>query len=180
MKKQRHYFANKSLYSQRYGFSSSHVWMSELDHKESWVLKNDAFELWCWIILLGVPWTARRLNQLNLKELNPEHSLEGLMLKLKPQYFGHMMQRTAMPKIGECFEQTNGKSCAQKGKWISDEHDSKYDSYHKGLHCLLNRIFIRQAIFSLANRVPNSSGLPETRSFLGLEDYQCKIFHLTC
>ena len=80
MKKQRHYFANKSLYSQRYGFSSSHVWMSELDHKESWVLKNDAFERWCWIILLGVPWTARRLNQLNLKELNPERSLEGLML----------------------------------------------------------------------------------------------------
>ena len=80
MKKQRHYFANKSLYSQRYGFSSSHVWMSELDHKESWVLKNDAFELWCWIILLGVPWTARTLNQLNLKELNPERSLEGLML----------------------------------------------------------------------------------------------------
>ena len=90
------------------------------------------------------------------------------------------MQRTAMPKIGECFEQTNGKSCAQKGKWISDEHDSKYDSYYKGLHCLLNRIFIRQAIFSLANRVTSSSGLPETQGFLGLEDYQCKIFHLIC
>ena len=67
---------------------------------ESWTIKKaecqriDAFELWCWIILLGVPWTARRLNQLNLKELNPEHSLEGLMLKLKLQYFAHLMQRT--------------------------------------------------------------------------------------
>ena len=54
----------------------------------------DAFELWCWRRLLRVFWTARRLNQPILKEISPEYSLEGLMLKLKLQYFGHMMQRT--------------------------------------------------------------------------------------
>ena len=54
----------------------------------------DAFELWCWRRLLRVPWTARRSNQLNLKEMSPEYSLEGPMLKLKLQYFGHLMPRT--------------------------------------------------------------------------------------
>ena len=66
---------------------------------ESWTIKKaeswriDAFELWCWRRLLRVPWTARRSNQLILKEISPEYSLEGLMLKLKLQYFGHLMQR---------------------------------------------------------------------------------------
>ena len=66
---------------------------------ESWTIKKaehqriDAFELWCWRRLLRVPWTARRSNQSTLKEINPEYSLEGLMLKLKLQYFGHLMQR---------------------------------------------------------------------------------------
>ena len=67
---------------------------------ESWIIKKaecrriDAFELWCWRRLLRVPWTARRSNQSILKEISPEYSLEGLMLKLKFQYFGHLMQRT--------------------------------------------------------------------------------------
>ena len=67
---------------------------------ESWTIKKaerqriDAFELWCWRRLLRVPWTARRSNQSIRKEISPEYSLEGLMLKLKLQYFGHMMQRT--------------------------------------------------------------------------------------
>ena len=67
---------------------------------ESWTIKNvehqriDAFELWCWRGLLRVPWTARRSNQSILKEISHEYSLEGLMLKLKHQYFGHLMQRT--------------------------------------------------------------------------------------
>ena len=65
---------------------------------ESWTMKaeswrTDAFELWCWRRLLRVPWIARRSNQSILKEINPEYSLEGLMLKLKLQYFGHLMQR---------------------------------------------------------------------------------------
>ena len=67
---------------------------------ESWSIKKaehqriDAFELWCWRRLLRVPWTTRRANQSILKEINPEYSLEALMLKLKLQYFGHLMQRT--------------------------------------------------------------------------------------
>ena len=90
IKKQRHFFADKSLYSQSYGFSSSHFgW--ELDHKEVWVPENRCFWTVCWRRLLRVPWTARRSNQSILKEINPEYSLEGLMLKLKLQYFGHMM-----------------------------------------------------------------------------------------
>ena len=66
---------------------------------ESWTMKKverqriDAFELWCWRRLLRVPWTARRFNQSILKEISPGFSLEGLMLKLKHQYFGHLMQR---------------------------------------------------------------------------------------
>ena len=67
---------------------------------ESWIIKKaecqriDAFELWCWGRLLRVPWTARRSNQSILKKINPEYSLEGLLLKLKLQYFGHLMGRT--------------------------------------------------------------------------------------
>ena len=73
---------------------------------ESWTIKKaegrrmDAFELWCWGRLLRVPWTARRSNQSILKEINPEYSLEGLMLKLKLQFFGHLMERT------DSFEKT--------------------------------------------------------------------------
>ena len=93
-KKQRHHFADKGLYSESYGFSSSHVQMWELGHKEGWVPKNWFFR----IVVAGedswrVPWTARISNQSILREINPDYSLEGLMLKLKLQYFGHLMQR---------------------------------------------------------------------------------------
>ena len=73
---------------------------------ESWTIKKaecqriDAFELWCWSRLLRVPWTAKRSNQSILKEISPEYSLEGLMLKLKPRYFGHLMRRS------DLFEKT--------------------------------------------------------------------------
>ena len=95
IKKQRRYFVNKGLSSQGYGLSSVHeVWMWELDYKESWTPKN-----WCfWTVVLektlASPLTARRSNQSILKEINPEYSLEGLMLKLKLQYFVHLMWRT--------------------------------------------------------------------------------------
>ena len=68
VKKQRHRFANKGLYSQSYSFSSSHAWTWELDYKEYWVPKNYAFELWCWRRLLRVPWAAMRSNQSILRE----------------------------------------------------------------------------------------------------------------
>ena len=92
IKKQRYYFANKGPSSQSYGFSSSQF--------EIWTIKKaehqriDMFELWYWRRFLRVPWTARRSNQCILKEISPEYSLEGLMLKLKLQYFGHLMWRT--------------------------------------------------------------------------------------
>ena len=92
--KSRVYFANKGPSRQSYGFFSSHTWMWELDYKESWAPKN-----WCfWTVMLektleSLPWTARRSNQSILKDISPGCSLEGLMLKLKLQYFGHLMQR---------------------------------------------------------------------------------------
>ena len=100
IKQQRHYFANKGPSSQSYGFSSGHVWLCEMDYKESWAPKNWCFELWCWRRLLRVPWTARRSNQSILKEISPEYSMEGLMLKVKLEYFGHLMWRT------DSFEKT--------------------------------------------------------------------------
>jgi len=85
LKRQRHHFANKGPYSETYGFSSSHVWIWELDHKEGWAPRIDSFELWYWRRLLRVPWTARKSNQSILKEISPKYSLEGLMLKLRLQ-----------------------------------------------------------------------------------------------
>ena len=99
IKKQRRYFASEGPSSKGYGFSSSHVC-------ESWTIKKaerrriDAFELWCWRKLLRVPWTAWRSNQSILEEISLEYSLEGLMLKLKLQYFGHLMRRA------DSFEKT--------------------------------------------------------------------------
>ena len=93
---------------------------------ESWTIKRaerrriDAFELWCWRRLLQVPWTARRSNQFILKEINPRCSLEGLILKLKLQYFGHLMQRA------DSFEKTlmlgkiegRGRRGQQRMRWL--------------------------------------------------------------
>ena len=92
IKKQRHYFTNKGLSSQSYDFSSSHVWLWELDYKESWVPKNWCFQTMMLEKTLESPLDCRRSNQSILKEISP--SLEGLMLKLKFQYFGHLMRRT--------------------------------------------------------------------------------------
>ena len=95
IKKQRHYFTNKGPSSQSYVFFSVVLYGCE-----SWTIKKaehqriDAFELWCWGRFLRVPWTTRRSNQSILTEISPEYSLEGLMLKLKLQYFGRLMQRS--------------------------------------------------------------------------------------
>ena len=92
-KSRERFFANKGLSSQGYGFSSGHVWLWELDCEESWVPKNWWFWTLMWRRCLRVPWTARRSNQSILKEISPGCSLEGLMLKLKLQYFVHLMWR---------------------------------------------------------------------------------------
>ena len=100
--------------------------MWELDYKESWVPKNWCFELWCWRRLLRVPWTTGKSNQSILKEISPEYSLEGLMLKLKLQYFGHLMWRT------DSFEKTlmlgkievRRKRGWQRMRWLDGITDS--------------------------------------------------------
>ena len=100
IKNQRHYFANKIH------LVKAMVFPVVMYGCESWTIKKaecqriDAFELWCWRRLLGVPWIARRFNQSMLKEISPECSLEGLMLKLKLQYFGYLMLRA------DSFEKT--------------------------------------------------------------------------
>ena len=124
IKKQRHYFASKGPSSQSYGFPSSHVWMRELNKRQHW--RTDAFELWCWRRLLRVPWTARRSNQSILKEINPEYSLEGLMLKLKLQYFGHLMWRADLLEKSLMLGKIEGRRRRgrQRMRWLDGITDS--------------------------------------------------------
>ena len=99
---------------------------------ESWTIKKaecrriDAFELWCWRRLLRVPWTARRSNQSIIKEISPDYSLEGLMLKLKLQYFGHLMRITdSLEKtlvLGKI--ESKRRSGWQKKRWLDSITDS--------------------------------------------------------
>ena len=93
----------------------------------------DAFKLWCWERLLKAPWTARRSNQSILKEISPEYSLEGLMLKLKLQYFGHLMQRAdSLEKtlmLGEIEDRR--RRGRQRMKWLDRIADSKDMSMRK-------------------------------------------------
>ena len=94
--------------------------------RESWTIKKaegqkmDAFELWCWRRLLRVPWTARKSNQSILKEISSEYSLEGLMLKLKLQYFGHLMQRTDSSEKTLMLANIEGgrRKGGQRMKWL--------------------------------------------------------------
>ena len=126
IEKQRHYFVKKHPSSQGYGFSSSHVWIWELDYKESWALKN-----WCfWTVVLEKtlesPLDWGRSNQSILKGISPEYSLKGLMLKLKLQYFGHLMRRA------DSFEKTlmlgkfegRRRRAQQRMRWLDGIIDS--------------------------------------------------------
>ena len=111
-------YSDKGLYTQSYGLFSSHVQMWELDHKEGWMPKH-----WCfWTVVLGrlfrVPWTARRSNQSSLREINPENSLEGLMLKLNLQYFGHLMRRADSLEKTLMMREIEGKR--RKGRRVRD------------------------------------------------------------
>ena len=119
IKRQRHYFANKSLSSQSYGFSSSHVWMWELDYNESWVPKN-----WCfWTVVLEKtlenPLDCKEIKPSILKEISPEYSLGGMMLKLKLQYFGHLMWRTDLFEKTLMLDKTEGRRRGwQRMRWL--------------------------------------------------------------
>ena len=162
------YPASKGPSSQSYGFSSSHVQMWELDHKAE-CRRIDAFKLRCWRRLLRGPWTARRSNQLILKEINLECSLKWLMLKLKLQYFGHLIRRANSLEKTLILGKIEGRRRRgwQRMRWLNDITDPMDMSLSKLKEIVKDRETWCAIVHGIANRHDRVTEQQSTQ-----EDYQ--------